>query len=538
MDSVPGGPFLITRDNYFDKIRELGSKLADLANAPGYWHRLTLQKAAHHNKEAILEHITSEYVIVPVKYKTYGEDGVFFFNSHGAYLGVKLMTSAVNSQHAPLTIRVPSLKETFNIELVLQYKSLEQDPLDVFGIIGEVVDKRTNKGTTDLRNFKNDPKFEGMYISLNCRPVSQIIYAHVNNEGVLSKHVKHFILSHNELDKINLDSFVKRMGIIDTLDLRYNKLTYSALEQISRTANSCEFSHLLLEGNPLCNDFETASEMICEIKKMFPFVQCLDNIDINIINKKLNDFKVYMRNPKFSCLTDHFLHHYFKLFESDCSKLAVMYHEKASLSFVFHRQPFVSTASDEFFSSSNRNLLSMSDVTKTYDNLFLGKTRIVEALGSIPKIRFDPNSFRVDVPVTAKGELVVISCTGVFCLVKTDDVFSFSRVCILAPLRDGLGEWLILNDMWTVTNESPLLSLKYFTKAKRQLKSDLAVMLDPQLKDKEVLVHFVSGLTHLKNAWVEKFLSESAWDLESTLLAFVDQYKANLVPPEAFLPFP
>lgn len=58
-----------------------------------------------------------------------------------------------------------------------------------------------------------------------------------------------------------------------------------------------------------------------------------------------------------------------------------------------------------------------------------------------------------------KGELVVISCTGVFCLVKTDDVFSFSRVCILAPLRDGLGEWLILNDMWTVTNESPLLSL-------------------------------------------------------------------------------
>uniref|UniRef100_A0A0A9WSL9 Nuclear RNA export factor 1 n=1 Tax=Lygus hesperus TaxID=30085 RepID=A0A0A9WSL9_LYGHE len=507
------------------------------ANDPLFWTRCTIKGGSKYDKEAaldaIVKQVSSVAMLLPCLYQVEGEDSFFIFR-YG-----KLPVKRLIDSNWVVHDQTGAIEEPLEISFVLEYITTDEEPYDPLKNIEQVILKRTNlkEGVVDLRNLKNDPDFKNVYVSFNSSSLLDFIMAFLKRTDSTMV-LKGLVLSHNGIDNLEMLNHLKKYhNKVDTLDVRHNKLTFSGFERIS---SFLIIEHLLIDGNPMCDDYESAGEMICEIAGKIGSLKYLDNVEINYIEQfpqKRACMKLFLRNPAYNDLVDHFLHHYFLLFENDREKLIHTYHKSASLSVsVFRNELFHSAAVPTFFASSNRNIMSMSDVTKTYDNIFIGKARVYEALKSMPKMQFDFHTFNVDVPVTAKGELVVISCTGCFCIADEDPIkkYSLSRICIMCPLRNGLGEWLILNDMWTISNVSSKAYPQFSLTRSREVKNDFAVMLNPLLKDKSILISVVSDLTHMKAAWVEKFLSESGWDLEMTLLAFTDQFKANLIPADAF----
>ncbi|KAF6211886.1 hypothetical protein GE061_012403 [Apolygus lucorum] len=508
------------------------------ANDALYWTRCTIKGGSKYDKEtvldAIIKRVSGVAVLMPCLYQIEGEDSFFIFR-HGK-LPIKRLIDSQFTVH-DLT---GAIENPFEVSFVVEYLSTEEEPYDPLKNLAQVVWKRTNvkEGVVDLRNLSNDPDFKNVYISFHANGLMDYIMNYLKRADPTFK-LNGLILSHNDLDSLEMLSQLKKYySTVETLDVRHNKLTFSGFERIP-LALTHAVKHLMIDGNPMCDDYESAGEMICEIAGKMSSLKYIDNVEVNYVNdfpQKRACLKLFLRNPAYNDLVDHFLHHYFLLFENDREKLIHTYHKNASLSVSVYRNEVSHAAPvPEFFTSSNRNILSMSDVTKTYDNIFIGKARVYEALMGMPQVKFDFHTFEVDVPTTAKGELVVISCNGCFCL--PDDIakkYLLSRISIMCPLRNGLGEWLILNDMWTIMSVSPKAYPEFSLTRSREVENDFAVMLNPFLKDKSILISVVSNLTHLKAAFVEKFLSESGWDLEMTLLAFTDQYKANLIPADAF----
>ncbi|XP_024084507.1 nuclear RNA export factor 1-like isoform X2 [Cimex lectularius] len=134
-----------------------------------------------------------------------------------------------------------------------------------------------------------------------------------------------------------------------------------------------------------------------------------------------------------------------------------------------------------------------------------------------------------------KTNMVQINVCGIFRDLDSESsaLFAFDRTFLLTRWIDQ-EEWKIVNDMWAITNATSTMAKSSFRYAKKPVQSDFAILLNPKMKGKEQLMKIFGKLTHMNSAWVQKFLSESSWNMELALLAFTDQYKANQIPSEAF----
>ncbi|KAK9511496.1 hypothetical protein O3M35_000138 [Rhynocoris fuscipes] len=511
----------VVRTSFFDSM----------IDSKDYWHKFTIIKGSKYDKKQILDaiiNLVAPSVFIPVMYRVDGEDSCFLFQN--GITAIKIL--GARGLFLPLSSDI-----VLPMNLQIQHCLYTDVPVDPLHKIEKVVWKRTNsmERVVDLRNFVNDPDLKDIYAPLSC-PV--VYMAAVSGMKRVLTRPSVILLSHNELsDGGILDIFKNFIINLKGLDLRFNKITWETFNKFPYL----KITDLWIDGNPLCDHRKYSSAYIVDqVKKVYPLLSRLDDIEISTIPiGHVVPLKNYIVKDNYTVMVDHFLHHYFQLYESPVrNQLCRLYHPEATLSIStghVGNEP-ASNHSTNDYSKLNRNLLTISDMNRIYETLKKGPEDIIKTLTNLPFVMFDPFSFQVDVPIITKSTMVINVC-GVFKDFSTQNpgsLFSFDRTFILVPWEAVLGEWRIINDIWAITNTTSAVADASFTQAKKPLKSDFAVMINNKVKDKDILQRMVSDLTKMNGVWTLKFLTDASWNLEMALQAFTDQFKANLIPPVAF----
>ncbi|XP_073968930.1 nuclear RNA export factor 2-like isoform X2 [Rhodnius prolixus] len=488
-------------------------------------------KGSHYNKEEVLDafaNLAAQNTIIPVLYKNDGEDTCFLFQN--GISTVKILASS--GLLLPLN---DNIKLCVNLQL--EHCPYTDVPVDVMKLIEKVISKRTNRREriVDLRNFVSDTAFKDIYAPLTSYAVNYLAIRIIKR---ILPRPSIILLNHNNLQD---GGFIEALRIFNPslkgLDLRHNKFTWDVFQKFT----NLKITDLWIDGNPIC-DYRIYSSVyvVNQVKKIFPQVTKLDNIDVStppVAN--IVPLKNYISQNNYTVMIDHFLHHYFNLYESASrGQLDKIYHPKATLSISCCNLGNSTTSNvglNEYLKVS-RNMLTVSDMCRMYSTQRRSPKDIMDTLNNLPNVIFDQYSFNVDVPIT-REDVVVINVCGVFKDFSTLNpgcLFSFDRTFILQPWPQVLGEWKVVNDIWVVTNTTTAVADASFTQPRKSLMSDFTVMINNKNKDKDVLQRMVSHLAGMNGVWTLKFLSESNWDLEMALQAFTDQFKANQIPPEAF----
>ncbi|KAF6211976.1 hypothetical protein GE061_012493 [Apolygus lucorum] len=536
-------PFVFTRANC-DVVSEFArsnSLLKQTMNSESHWNRITILDGTKYEKQMILELVVKSvhpHVLYPCMYRE--EDNNTFFLFKNGFAAVMALCAK------KLFLVNPETDENIELMITAQYVSATLFPLDPLGHLEEVIKNRIkeDKKLLDLRNLRGDPEMVNLYCSFNC-PTFWDILLDIKKKHMPSVH--EWILSFNSISRVELLNEISKYNI-PLLDLRYNLITKDEYRKMSK---NFQIGHLLLEGNPITTDFENTWEMVRYVKTRIK-VSKLDFLDVNDESRTLRcfPFPTYVQEPSYKSFVDHFMFHFFKRFEKDKverKKLALMYHEKASYSVSLFKPggvPLTSSGSDHLakvIDTVDHNFICSGSarMIKKYDNILFGKTKIGLGLAILPDILFAYSTFTVDVPI-ARHNMVQIVVNGVCRYAGNPKKYYFSTNTLLVP-NSNKGEWVIANNLWNFSHvkmSSEKIGAErrdiFKTDRREKVKGDFAVMLNPQLKDREILRRLVGKMTRMKPEWIERFLEESDWDLEFTLQSFTDQFKADIIPVDAF----
>ncbi|XP_014242593.1 nuclear RNA export factor 2-like isoform X1 [Cimex lectularius] len=514
--------------------KKLQAFIKNMPPTIGYWKRITIKDGIKYDRHDVLRLIMNAiypHKILPVKYQRDKNDTFFIFRNTLSVLqpfcskGLKLYNDKTDT--------------VISIGIVIRYAQIMENDIDPSKIIEDCLKVRINtaKKVVDLRNFHNDSMLSDIYVPLSVPQCASMVC-----DKILTKFIQKpqaLLLSYNELDRLDVLEYFRKMSHgLNCLDLSFNNITWSGFEKIP----FINIRELWLEGNPLYADFvHSSTELVKEIKRVIPSILKLDGVELGrTVPGDIVNLKTCFINGAYANFVDHFLHHYFSLFENSRDLLKRIYHPEALFSITVNHIESQTTSGCQRINSYmkfNRNLISMSDIKKTYDLVHYGPNDIVNMIKTFPNVRFDPFSFQVDVPIThfGKTNMVQINVCGIFRDLDSESsaLFAFDRTFLLTRWIDQ-EEWKIVNDMWAITNATSTMAKSSFRYAKKPVQSDFAILLNPKMKGKEQLMKIFGKLTHMNSAWVQKFLSESSWNMELALLAFTDQYKANQIPSEAF----
>ncbi|KAJ8936935.1 hypothetical protein NQ314_012116 [Rhamnusium bicolor] len=159
----------------------------------------------------------------------------------------------------------------------------------------------------------------------------------------------------------------------------------------------------------------------------------------------------------------------------------------------------------------------------------------MKLFGQLPPTEHDPYSFKVDL-IHYTAYCAVICISGVLRepsenLLVPERLLGFSRTFVLEILN-GDGECCIINEQLHVYNA---LSTQVATcfKITKPINSTLTLHAQNQ-KEQQQLADTLKIITNLNTDWSRKCLEECNFDLKKALLLFVDLYKVDKIPPEAF----
>ncbi|PSN46403.1 hypothetical protein C0J52_15903 [Blattella germanica] len=178
----------------------------------------------------------------------------------------------------------------------------------------------------------------------------------------------------------------------------------------------------------------------------------------------------------------------------------------------------------------SRNLVLLSDYSKSVTKLRQGSQQVLEAVCQLPRTEHDPYSFKVDL---IQCNPVVISVSGVFKEVaktKVSLIRSFYRVFVL--VKTGPKSYQIANETLHITNATTEQAEEAFRYPKPPPR--ISVDLNENDFKKEQMVQFMSELTMMNKKWSRKCLEETNWNIKEALTIFTELYKIDKIPEEAF----
>ncbi|XP_037073313.1 nuclear RNA export factor 1-like [Pollicipes pollicipes] len=312
--------------------------------------------------------------------------------------------------------------------------------------------------TLNLGQFHADPyiRGKGLYLPLSRQNVvSAVIDIIVAN----IPEVMGINLSKNKLTSlVPFKPLKNSCADLKALDLSHNLMgTVGLLDSLS----GMPLVELNLDGNKLCDGFTEKADYISAVRKRFPKIVLLDNVELpppiefdveddSVAAKKLPESKSSFfcgSQPRDIALM--FLKQYFDVFDAD-KRDALMdaYHERCRFSLSVSLPPRNSSDRLHTWMSDSRNLQRTARERQAA-LLRSGKLEVLGALARLPKTQHDSNSFTVDVPV-ANERLMQISVCGV--LKEREErhtpVRAFSRVFVIVPHGQG---FCVINEMLVVT---------------------------------------------------------------------------------------
>ncbi|GFY50351.1 nuclear RNA export factor 1 [Trichonephila inaurata madagascariensis] len=396
--------------------------------------------------------------------------------------------------------------------------------------------------TLNLSKFHSDPSLKalGLFVALNKSTilgiVAKIIKEHIPEIEVLD-------LSDNRLYIIDsLTSLVPVCKQLKSLILRNNKLR-SVAELNS--LKGLEITDLILDGNPLCDDFKDKTTYISAIRDRFPKLINLDGHSLPApIGFDLGPETFPVSKKSFLAADDvkdlviQFLDQYYTIYDSgDRTKLLDAYHDQANFSLCLSKHSHKScNGTLASYNLDNRDLLKVNDYGQRFKLLKQGKLSIVNALSELPQTMHDPTSFSVDIFHISPG-LMSFSVVGVFKEVGADinnaTLKTFSRTYVVVAQGQG---FVITNETLFIAHASQDQQSKAFkVPAPTPSPSPAPSTEEKSAHEKQLLVIELSKQTGMNLEFSTKCLEENDWDPQRAFAVFLKFQTEGKLPPEAFI---
>ncbi|KAG8201017.1 hypothetical protein JTE90_002695 [Oedothorax gibbosus] len=502
------------------------------------WHRITIPFGRKFGKTFILKSLSSlcKGHFNPYNFQFIGNAAEFFLDSYDTAREVKDMHKRITTPDG--------FKMVINVAKC-PMPSMSFDP-ETIDIIKKVMSGRYDSMShcLNLSKFHYDTSLKalGLYLPLQKPSVLSAI-AKVIKENIPELHV--LDLSGNKLtslDSLSIITYVCKE--LKSLTLRNNKLR--SVTNLS-SIKGLDIMELVLDGNPLCDDFKDKDSYISAVRDYFPKLTHLDGATLPAtIGFDLGTETLPVSKKSFFAADDvkdmviQFLDLYYTIYDSgDRSKLVDAYHDQAYFSLYlpksnhYHKQGKGTLAA---YTYHNRNLLNMGDSSQRYKLLRQGKINIVSTISDLPQTMHDPTSFNIDI-FHISPNLMSFSVTGVFKEVGAEinevPLKCFSRTYIVAPHGQGL----------VITNESFFISIATEDQKAKAFKvpaptpstSPAHPNEEKNPNEKQLMVIELSKHSGMNVDFSAKCLEECDWDYQRAVAVFLKFQSEGKLPPEAFI---
>ncbi|XP_037293284.1 nuclear RNA export factor 2 [Manduca sexta] len=366
-------------------------------------------------------------------------------------------------------------------------------------------------------------------------------------EFTLKKDISHFVYfplnrKNNQMQIIDFAGSVAWDYIVE-LDLSHNRLTSIAgfdLAEITPRLRYLNLSHnlfdrlsvliccrelnlesIVLEGNPVCNNYTDPNLYVEVIKTLFPTVTIIDGV----LMPTKGQMPTFQRNycpEEAKSVVEMVLEVYFPLLEASKEQrvsITHLYDEHASMTITF------------------RNKLRFSPSYRKYQELLLrarcledgrvdsieGVTNITKHMNKWPELEHDPTTFTVDV-MHHTDTTTVIRVTGLLKLIaatlaEEEHLLAFTKTFILKT-TDGVG-YKIMNQMvyWDEPTKEYANGFKDTTVNRKNLSLKLDTAPNEELKEK--FIEIFMKLANVDRTIIEKCLIMKDWHFKNALEHFI-----------------
>ncbi|XP_060530187.1 nuclear RNA export factor 1-like [Cylas formicarius] len=500
-----------------------------------YWHKFTVSNTDGLSRneilKAILDHV-HPLDLIPVFFVKENTSSNSYFLARNCEAAIdKLCNDNLIVDH-PWNKNSANKKHTpFKLSILLNFSTTNEIKIDVQKNVMMVLSKRYDNSTKtlDCEKFYDDPDLNEF-----C-PLSQpkIMYFVLHLAKTLNP--EEIILADNGIKVLNpLEVLVTAK--VHSLDLSNNLI--SSVSELGYIRNF-HLNNLNLSGNPFCLEFDE-QQYISTIRIYSPNLEVLDGL-------LLSYGKLPLLRRNFICddsgidLANQFVEYYFTVYDSR-SKLGLenIYDKNAmfSLTSTYHPNQLSSkTAQLKTYNVFSRNLMKCADLSRTSQFLYMSREKIVDFfIKSLPHTEHDPYTFSVDLMIKSYN-LAIIVVSGVFHELPTypDDRFlGFTRQFVLALTPEG--GCSIINEQMHIHNafsNQVNVSLQHFKESLVPLNKDV-IPRARNKKDFRDCIVTLMALTNLKKDWALKCLEEGKFELKKSLELFVQLYKADKIPIDAF----
>lgn len=451
----------------------------------------------------------------PCFYKRYPKRDEFFLYKN--FDALKLL-AAHN-----LKVSVPHKQnKTILFMLLLDVADFEEGHPFWYKKLSLELQKRTIGNTLDLNGVKNDPELWNMAIPLNLSHNLQFI---VDTARKQNPRLDTILAKNNGIRSL-AGQFLSFPGLLK-LDLRNN--------QIRTLAGICEttaITEVLLDGNPLCIEFQSAKAMISEVKSYFGNLEWLDGHRVESF-MDISTFQHFNVDSKRLALFAHeFVRDFFHFYDSfERKKLMQLYNNDSIMTMSCFYEADKSVLDREYleklllqlskYTKLSRNLKFISDLSKAKENFYHGRKTIEQVFENLPQTSHDCTNFCIDVPVFTPAK-VMITVTGAFEEKNSNFLLAFTRTFVLKPTTNH--QWIIANEQLLIRQPTLVQKSNFVPRIKmlaedkvEQLSSDLMPNENEEKKLKAVLYQELTGTKYIE-AVVK--LQECNWDLKASLVLF------------------
>ncbi|XP_011501522.1 PREDICTED: nuclear RNA export factor 1-like [Ceratosolen solmsi marchali] len=483
------------------------------------WHRILILRGGLYDKEVILKSILNAVNpadLIPVKYQIIGEDSCFIARNCDRALDQLCKSSLIVQclDGSPLILSI-----------TLAFASIHDLKINIQPLLLTVLRKRYNaeKKLLILDNFHKDPEiYKTVYCPLSqCKTMIHVLKLSKTALGPF----EYLSLQNNELSQLTvLES--TNIKSIKYLDLRHNNILQIDELQPLKTLSITE---LWIDGNPLCENYSSASQYVEAVKHYCSSVYKLDGVLVNSVGLPLV-FKSYVKNWKKRKLVEQFIQHFFTAYDNrDRSVMRGLYHDNAWYSTtVGMASSLINKKYLEHFSQENRNLLIFGKNNRQC--LYYGQEQILNILKQMPASQHIYNSFCCDL-MYSNNDLLTISVEGLFKLCSaSNQIYCFNRTFIISEEEDN--EFKLLNDQYHIY--LPIHEIDYiiYNIENENPPTFKATCFSPS--EKENLILTLQESTMMTLDYCEQYLKDAAWDLRKTIINFLHHYKNGQIPKDAF----
>lgn len=488
------------------------------------WAQVIIEHGNAFTTEQIIDEIVEKLVnstaFFPCYHKRYAKKDEFFLcrNFDALY---QLMI--VNLEHQILP-NMPKIAFT----LRLNAAKFNNTHVDCFNKINYVLMRRTKNNVLDINEFASDPDFSKIIVPMNSKYTLNFIVDYLRKHCKCSK----ITAQNNKIKSLEGLSNLHTLPKLETLDLRNNNIF--TLDGVSQTSSVIE---LMLDGNPICEKFQSPQAYVSEVCKYFTHIEWLDGhrIDSVVETATLQNFLV---TRDAYTIGEEFVKTFFTVYDSfERERLLQIYQHKAifTMSSYFNMDRVVGQQKNTFYRNQkytkfSRNLHVMSNLTQACDKVVVGINNIGHVFNELSKSSHDIKSFCIDVPLYDPNLMVIINVSGVFkeeaeTLNGSSFLLGFTRTFVLIP--SGGGAYNIVNDQLFVHDPPLATTSGNHSRSENNFENKYRDLMPTDDEEKKTKLMLFQNLTELKKDECVRQLEESFWDFKVALATFNTMMDSN-----------